>query len=571
MKKALSLLLAGLMLLAMLAACSPEDEPLPDIASPSAGGGDAGPQPSPSPDNTQEVEDDSELDGVRFKETRHITVEMYRRDAALTETDNNVYTQYIAEKLLETHNIVVDEYMLVGRFDEEATLVNWLAGGDAPDICLTYNRGAVTEYEDMGGLVDLEPFIHGYQSLLPHMWDVIGEYGMYNRRKATGEIYAIESVRKEAELTNTFVREDWLKALSIKEPNTRQEFEDMLVAFRDNADTLLGEDAASMIPMMMSRDVGWQAQNMMMSFVPSNMTDRDRYVYGFDDRQVLWPGIKDAIKLLNKWYNDGLLWKAFSEYPITDPTGTDLMKAGYVGSYIGNWDYVFRQDIGIQTELNKIGANFVPVDPFENDAGKKFKRLYGVGGDRCIIFPDTNKEPLASLFYLDMLCRPEILEFVQLGKEGVNYDIVDGAPIPIAYEEGTPGYDAWVPYSLNSTKNIDMTPLINGYYPAGLTQLARASSPDFAGVESRLIAKAVACAQNDAYASPEVSGLTIAAEAGLAEVLKEKRDNLFNLAVNAAPADFDSVWDNGMNDYLASGGQAIIDERAEKYDAAYGG
>ena len=32
----------------------------------------------------------------------------------------------------------------------------------------------------------------------------------------------------------------------------------------------------------------------------------------------------------------------------------------------------------------------------------------------------------------------------------------------------------------------------------------------------------------------------------------------------------DSVWDSGMQDYLDAGGQAIMDEREEKWNAAYG-
>ncbi len=33
---------------------------------------------------------------------------------------------------------------------------------------------------------------------------------------------------------------------------------------------------------------------------------------------------------------------------------------------------------------------------------------------------------------------------------------------------------------------------------------------------------------------------------------------------------FDAVYDAGMADYLASGGQSIIDERREKLEAVYG-
>jgi putative aldouronate transport system substrate-binding protein len=52
--------------------------------------------------------------------------------------------------------------------------------------------------------------------------------------------------------------------------------------------------------------------------------------------------------------------------------------------------------------------------------------------------------------------------------------------------------------------------------------------------------------------------------------LKEKRDNMLTKAI-VAPADqFDAVYDAGMQDYLKSGGQAIIDERKAKYEAAFG-
>ena len=62
----------------------------------------------------------------------------------------------------------------------------------------------------------------------------------------------------------------------------------------------------------------------------------------------------------------------------------------------------------------------------------------------------------------------------------------------------------------------------------------------------------------------------IAAEEGITKVLQEKRDEILNTAINASVADFDAVWDAGMADYMASGGQAIQDERMAKYEAAFG-
>ena len=62
----------------------------------------------------------------------------------------------------------------------------------------------------------------------------------------------------------------------------------------------------------------------------------------------------------------------------------------------------------------------------------------------------------------------------------------------------------------------------------------------------------------------------IAAEEGQGPTLASKRDVIYDTAV-AAPVDsFDQVWDAGIADYLSSGGQAIIDERTEKWKATFG-
>ena len=57
---------------------------------------------------------------------------------------------------------------------------------------------------------------------------------------------------------------------------------------------------------------------------------------------------------------------------------------------------------------------------------------------------------------------------------------------------------------------------------------------------------------------------------GITTVLADKRDVILNTAINASVEDFNAVWDAGMEDYMASGGQAILDERMAKYEAAFG-
>ena len=44
---------------------------------------------------------------------------------------------------------------------------------------------------------------------------------------------------------------------------------------------------------------------------------------------------------------------------------------------------------------------------------------------------------------------------------------------------------------------------------------------------------------------------------------------MLDQAVAAKPDKFDSVFDSGLQDYLQSGGQAIIDERKAAYEKYY--
>ena len=101
----------------------------------------------------------------------------------------------------------------------------------------------------------------------------------------------------------------------------------MLVAFKDNADTLLGKDAAKMVPFSISKYIGWRASNIITSFMDPAISDKDYYINGFDDRMVTEPQTKEAVRLLNKWYNAGLLWNDFAIQQ-DDTVEDDMIKAG---------------------------------------------------------------------------------------------------------------------------------------------------------------------------------------------------------------------------------------------------
>lgn len=553
-KKVLSILLAAVMTFS-LAAC---------------GGGDAPESSSAEGSSVSEgpvVEvSQAEFENGRFTETRHIRVEIYDRgNDGGSDPTNNKYTEYIKKGMLEDHNVEV-EFVKVPRWTEVDDINNLLAAGTAPDICVTYSYPTIQTYADMGGVIDLSGYVNQYKDELPNLWNWLGDTNInWDRDPVTGKLWAIEAKLATSNRVVTFVRQDWLDKLNMKAPTTKQEFEDMLVAFRDNAATLLGADADKMIPYSVSYDVGWRAATLIESFIDPEISDKEFYINGFDDRKLTQNGTKEAVRLLNKWYNMGLMWDDFALYGSGDTTEDSMMKAGYVGAFTHNWDYPFRNgEDSINANLQRqVGADakFVAIDCFEDKNGGHTKFVPGPI-DRKIFFPSTNTEPLASMLYLDWISAPEHIKYLQIGDEGVTHNVLEGGAIQTVAATG----DA----IMNSGMNIDYTITCNGLNlgDAKLTSLSKAYT--YAANEPALVQQADKIAGTDLRVGKNVNVGAIEAEAGVGDTLSAKRDQTYDNAVVASPDQFDAVWDEYISDYLSAGGQDIMDERAEKWEKFFG-
>ena len=502
----------------------------------------------------------------KFKETRKITVEIYDRgNDGGTKPEDNFYTQYIKDGMLRDHNVEVT-FVPVPRWTEGEVINNLLAANQAPDISLTYSYPTIQTFANMGGILDLGPIVEENKDLLPDMWEYLTEANIYwDKDPDTGTLWALESRLNVLNRTNTFVREDWLTKLNIETPTTLQEFESMLVAFKDNASTLLGADADKMIPFSTSFDIGWRADHLTSSFVPNDITDKDIFINGFDDRRLLFPNYKEGIKTLNKWYNEGLIWKDFSLYPAGDTTEDNLMKLGTVGAFIHNWDYPYRNgEDSIHASLQRLvgpDAAYVAIEPFANDAGV-YKKFLSGPVDRKIFFPATNKEPIASLLYVNWISKLENRVFLQFGEEGVTHETMpDGSLKTIA---------ATGEKIMNSPANIDYTITSNGLDLGDPEKTVKSIANAYAGVDAKYIEIASRITTNDGLVGKNANVGEIKAEDGQGQALKEKRDNFLNKAVVAPVDKFDAEYDSGMKDYLGSGGQAIIDERAAAWEKYFG-
>ena len=271
-KKVLSVLLASTMVMSM-AACGEQTTEAPATDTPAT---DTTTVAEPADDTTAEPAEVSELTDGKFAETRHITVEVYDRgNDGGSDPTNNMYTEYIKKGMLEDHNVEV-EFVAVPRWTEVDEINNLLAAGTAPDICVTYSYPTIQTYASMGGVLDLQSYVTDYKSELTNLWNWLGETNIYwDQDINDGTLWAIEGKRANPRRILTFVRQDWLDALNMKAPTDKAEFYDMICAFRDNADTLLGKDAKKMVPFSVSYDVGWRAALLIESEIDPAITDKE--------------------------------------------------------------------------------------------------------------------------------------------------------------------------------------------------------------------------------------------------------------------------------------------------------
>ena len=514
--------------------------------------------------------DDGFVDG-KFTETRHITVEIYNRNNdGGTDPTNNVWTEYLKKGMLEKYNVEV-EYVSVGRWTETDDIAQLLADHSAPDISYTYGYNTNISYANMvdengnPGVIDLAPYLEEYKDQMGDLIALLGEDNLYyDKDPATGAVWMIEGRRADVARITTFIRKDWLDKLGLGLPTTEEEFYNALVAFRDNAETLLGENADKMIPYTTSTDIGWRNDLMAISKVAEDISDETLFVYGYDDRHLLVPGYKEGIRVLNKWYNEGLVWKDFGLY--NDSTvEDDNMKAGYVGAFMHNWDYPFRNgedciNLNLQRNVGE-DAMFVPIDCFQNDAGITRKYLgAAVGSDRKIFLPSTNTEPLASLLYINFISSADTIKYLQTGEEGVNFELTEDGAYKIL-----PATGEWVK---NSGNNIDYTMTCNGLYLGEATGVSTALS--YPGIPAEIVIKANEYGTSNGRFPAHYNVGTIESETEVGTSLTEKRDELLTKAVTASVEEFDSVYDSYMEEYMNLGGAEIIDERIEKLQEVYG-
>lgn len=480
-----------------------------------------------------------------------LTVEVFDRAAPGFVANDNWQTRWIQEQVKKELNIDV-QFVTVPRGQETDKLNLLMAAGQAPDISFTYNESLVANYVKQGGLTDLSKLlpVHG-KDLVKYLGPELMAFGEWG-----GKQWAVPAKRVFTGAYSGFIRQDWLDALKLKVPTTTDELYNVLKAFRDKDPGKVGKD--KIIPMAITVDIGnpqWTSNLIWESFRKFKGVSQEVQV---SSERWTMPGHKDAIQFLNKLYNEKLLSPNF----VLDKDGQQYVKdivQGNVGVAFHNWDNLYRANPGMSNELakNVPGAKFIPFE-LQNRETKTFSKWKYNPNGLFLFVPRFSKNAEAAVKYLNWMARPEVLTFLQNGKEGVQYlGTKNGIPVDYVPQAKLADADKW--------DANDISILVNGKEFGSQDKNFEALSLGYTGYEA-LAKQAATISMRDAYVSFRFDDILVL-ETKYRQTLNTKGGEIFVKSITAKPGDFSKVYDSLLKEYMDAGGRAIEEEKRTAYRA----
>jgi putative aldouronate transport system substrate-binding protein len=518
---------SALVLTSMLAACS---SPAKDTASDSSG-------------------------STGSKETVTLKVEMFDRGnapAGAGSVDNNFWTQWIQKNFGDPNNIKL-QFVPVPRNQEVDKLNVLMSTGDAPDIVFTYDTTTINNYVKGGGLTDLGKIIdeHG-PNLKKFLGQEVLSYGVFN-----GKQYTIPAKRTLQFTQSSYIRKDWLDKLGLPVPTTTEEFYKTMKAFKEKDP---GQTGGKVIPYSFSatNGTGITSPGVLISSFIKKLSEEDNYALSStlasSVPELTKPGYKEGVQFLNKMNSEGLIKSDFA----LDKDGKTFQKDvsnGLVGAFTAlaaHPELMQTGNVFDTLKKNVPGAEYVAMDPFTNEEGKRPKAIYDPTGIFMMV-PKSSKHAVEAIKYLDWMSKPDVLFTLTNGIEGQHHTLENGFPKAITTDEAKKTF----------YNNPDIALVINGKDFGSKEKNIEAvalSFPDYKELAKQTIVNAL----HDGYTNPRFDR-PIDAETKYAKTLKEKGQEIIVKSILAKPEEFSKLFDNGVQEFLKLGGQAMIDERRAAY------
>lgn len=328
-------------------------------------------------------------------------------------TESNPNNRTIFKRLQEATNVEIEWTAIQSDQWGDKIALNMSNPNLLTDFVFTagFSDNDLLRYADYGAIIPLEDYIDTY---MPNLSAVFEKYPEYRKMSTdiNGHIWAlpwIEQLGADKTAIQTvgdmpFINKKWLDFLGLEIPETVDEFEEVLIAFRDHASELQAEFGieGSIIPMSCIINDGNQDPAILINGFGEGYGDVDqgRHIAVTDSREVICtavqPGFKDGIAWLHKLYEEGLI----DPEAFTQEWSTYVAK-GKSGRYgvCFSWDVANIDNLTDWVPLPALTADTRNITP-ENGS---FTSGYDRG--RCVV-TSVAQQPALVCAWLDQMYAP---------------------------------------------------------------------------------------------------------------------------------------------------------------------
>ena len=390
--KSLVVILAIFMLAGLLAGCGKKDAaPKADTSAP------AGTEVDPAT--------------LAFPLKEKATISALTNYPAGTESDPNKRT--IFKRLEEKTNVHVDWKTIQGDQWGDKISLEMSNIKTLPELVFNAGFGDtdLLKYASQGVIIPLEDYIAKYMPNLNKVFEQAPEYKAMVTDE-NGHIWAfpwIEQLGYEKTAIQTignmpFINTAWLEFLGLEMPGTVDEFEQVLLAFRDNADALKAEFNidGTIIPMACILNDGDQDPYILINGFGEGYGDPDRgtHLALTDEKKVIsvatTEGFRKGTEWLHKLYAEGLI----DPEAFTQEWSTYVAK-GKSGRYgvCFSWDVANIATLEGWAPLPALQADTKNITPQSGSFTSGFNR------GRCVVTANA-KNPALIAAWIDQMYDP---------------------------------------------------------------------------------------------------------------------------------------------------------------------
>lgn len=363
----------------------------------------------------------AKLNDGSFKEVDASTLEFPLKEKATltgtisypanTESEPNKRT--IFKRLQEKTNVEIDWTAIQADQWSDKISLEMANTKNMTDFIFSagFSDNDLLKYAKQGVIIPLEEYIDAY---MPNLQAVFEKYPEYRTMctDTEGHIWAlpwIEQLGNEKTAIQTignmsFINKKWLDFLNLKVPTTVDEFEQVLIAFRDHASEIQAEFGidGSIIPMFCIVNDGDQDPSLIINGFGEGYGDADktRHIAVTNDKEVICSatqdGYKEGIEWLHKLYEEGLI----DTESFTQEWSTYVAK-GKSGRYgvCFSWDVANIDNLEDWVPLPALTADTRNITPQNGSFTSGFDR------GRCVVTA-VAENPALVCAWLDQMYDP---------------------------------------------------------------------------------------------------------------------------------------------------------------------